>query len=396
MPPIQSSVAGAISSGGNRTGSYGPAASRPPARRASSVAPDAATSPATTVARIRSAGTGSARRTDSPTSIPRSTGSASTAGAHTRRDPGGQRREQREGRRHAGLGVEGRDRRGTDRESGPDRPAQRPDRGVGQVRQPEEGDAETVAERRREHTVGRDDPVCTGHQGHHQQHRRHRGEAREGERPGPHPDPQPGRGRAPLGGQAAAAQHAGQRGGPCEQPGPDHRRPRLRRDLRRPGQQRAAEHGDRGVRARRPHQDRSAVVPEPAAEAPQRPACTQRDDGEQHGRRQQREHAERLARQHERDLVCGEPERDGRGEGPVERQAVARGPADGRGGRNEERVAREHRPHRGGAQDPQPGDAVGLGGDGLGGRRVGGGCEGATHAVQRRSGRRRDAAGTPT
>ena len=88
-PPTQSSVAGATSSGGKRTGSYGPAASRPPASRASSVAPDAATSPATTVARIRSAGTGSARRTDSPTSRPTSTGSASTAGAHTGGTPVG-------------------------------------------------------------------------------------------------------------------------------------------------------------------------------------------------------------------------------------------------------------------------------------------------------------------
>ena len=38
---------------------------------------------------MRSAGTGSARRTDSPTSIPRSTGSASTAGAHTGGTPVG-------------------------------------------------------------------------------------------------------------------------------------------------------------------------------------------------------------------------------------------------------------------------------------------------------------------
>src|SRR6476659_5883947 len=89
MPPIQSSVAGAISSGGNRNGWDGPAASRPPARRASSVAPEAATSPATTVARMRSAGTGSARRTDSPTSMPKDTGSASTAGAHTGGTPVG-------------------------------------------------------------------------------------------------------------------------------------------------------------------------------------------------------------------------------------------------------------------------------------------------------------------
>ena len=178
---------------------------------------------------------------------------------------------------------------------------------------------------------------------------------------------------------------------PCQQPGADHRRPRLRRDLRRPGQQRAAQHGDRGVGARRPHQDRSAVVPEPAAEPAQRPARTQCDDGEQHGRRQQREHAERLTRQHERDLVRGEPQRDGRGEGPVERQPVARGPADGRGGRNEKRIARQHRPRRGGTQDPQPGDAVGLGGDVsvAAGRPAGARGGSRRSASQRRAARRR-------
>ena len=210
------------------------------------------------------------------------------------------------------------------------------------------------------------------------------------------PDPQPRRVRPPLGRQTAGAQHPGQGRGTREQAGADHRRPRLRRHLGRPGQQGAAEHGDRGVCAGDPDQDRPAVVPEPAAEAPQRPPGAQRDDGEQHGRGQQREHAERLARQHERDLVRGQPERDGRREGTVERQPVARGPTHGRGGRHEQRVARQHRAQRGGTEDPQPDDAVGLCGAGIGCREVGGGCEGAAHGVQRRSDGRHGVAGTPT
>ena len=126
------------------------------------------------------------------------------------------------------------------------------------------------------------------------------------------------------------------------------------------------------MRAGRPHQHRppSCGTGRRGAAAPSpHPVRRRRTDS----RRQQRKD----------EPTAGPPTRAGSGawrarakgrrRRPRRGQAVARGPADGRGGRNEQRVARQHRPDRGGTQDRSRATPSGWVGR-VGGREVGGGA----------------------
>ena len=333
--------------GPGRTGPR-PAGRRPAGRAASR--PSRPARPATTAARTRSAGTGRARRPPARPARPTSAGSAQHRGCPHRRDARGQRRQQRERRR----------RRPAPRRTA--RPWSRPPR----TRRRPPSSARRPAAFGRYASASRVMPSASPNPGASARYAAtirgapstsattsstaaRASEARQRERAAPHPGPQPAGLHVPLGRQAAGAPHPGQRRRAREQARPDHRRPRLGRHLGGARQQGAAQHRDGRVRARDRRQHRATVVPEPAAEPAQRPAGAQRDDGEQHRRRQQREHAERLAREHERDLVGGQPQRDGRGEGAVDGQPVARGQHDRRRSRHEQRVAGQHRAQGGGA-----------------------------------------------
>ena len=172
-----------------------------------------------------------------------------------------------------------------------------PTGGVGQVGQREQGDAQPVAEPRRERAVGRHHPRRPEHQRHDQQHRPRPRRARpaRARRPAPRPAARPGCARH-SGGRPQERHIPVSAAVPASSPAPT-----------------IAAHGCAATSAARGSsalpstataacapairgQHRAAVVPEPAAEPAQRPAGAQRDDREQHRRRQQREHAERLAR----------------------------------------------------------------------------------------------------
>ena len=343
-------------------------------------------------------------RTRSPVSTPTATGSTSTAAAHA--GAGAVGNAASSGKRRALRGVGGERGRGggAHRDPRAEHPAHAGEHRVGQVAEREQG--ERRRRRRSPGAVSRYAAAMSGRPSTRSSTSTPRPavsspvSATAAARPaaGSHS----GQPVAPLRGQPAGPQHPDRAGRPGDQPAAEHRRPRRHRHLCRARQQRAAQHGHRGVRTgdagqhrlrRRPGTGRRAGGPPSALRT--RPPATTPAVGSSGS------------------TLSGCPSmtsgiwcaasQSGIAAANAASSGIPAGSTDDRRGRHQQRVADQDRAHRAGQQQPQPVQALDPGRlraldrrrPAAGRRGRGRGRRGYGSPAQGRSGGRSSPTGTP-